>query len=211
MEQEYYRPEMLRHLPQNTQKVLDVGCADGYFGLSVKQWSGAEVWGVEMVPSIAEKAVGKLDKILVGLIDDSKTLEQLPEGYFDAIFFNDVIEHLVDPEALLLKIKSKLSPQGVIVSAIPNVRHFRTLRNLIFKKDWEYEEYGVLAYSHLRFYTQKSIQRMFKKLNFEILFFEGANATKSVRPYLYNILTFGLFGLDTRFLHFVSVVKPNKK
>jgi 2-polyprenyl-3-methyl-5-hydroxy-6-metoxy-1,4-benzoquinol methylase len=204
-----YRPEMLKFLPLNAKAVLDVGCANGDFGQSVKKLCKAEVWGIEAKSTAAAVAKSKLDHFLSGTLEEVFT--ELPDNHFDAIYFNDVLEHLVEPEAMLQKLVAKLSPEGVFITSIPNVRYFRNLINLLVKKDWEYEEWGILDRTHLRFFTQKSILNMFQRLNFEVLRFEGINPTSSHRPYIYHFLTLGLFGLDTRFLQFASVVKPKNK
>lgn len=203
-----YRPEMLKFLPKNIQAVLDVGCAVGDFGLSIKQITNAEVWGVEIRDLQAAAAKNKLDKVIHGSIVDC--VGDLPDSYFGAIFFNDVLEHLIDPEKLLLSLVPKLKPGGVFITAIPNVRYFRNLKSLFVDKDWEYQDWGILDRTHLRFYTKKSILRMFERLNFEVLNFEGINPTTSHRPYIYHILTLGFFGLDTRYLQFASVVRPRQ-
>lgn len=200
---------MLQFLPQNAKTVLDVGCANGDFGFSVKKVSQAEVWGIEAKSTAASEAQSKLDRFFSGTIEE--LLTQLPDTYFDAIYFNDVLEHLVEPEDMLKKLTPKLKPNGVFISSIPNVRYFRNLFNLLVKKDWEYEDWGILDRTHLRFFTQKSILNMFQRLNFEVLDFKGINPTSSHRPYIYHILTLGLFGLDTRFLQFASVVRPKLK
>lgn len=205
---ELFRPEMLKLLPQQAKKVLDVGCSNGHFGKSIKALNSSEVWGIEPRKDVAARAQKYLDRVLAGPVED--LMDELPDEYFDAIYFNDVLEHLIEPEEILIKLKKKLRPDGVFILAIPNVRYFRNLRNLIFKRDWEYEDIGILDRTHLRFYTQKSILRMFQRLNFEVLHFEGINATKSFRPYLYHILTFGVWGLDTKYLQFASVVRPQK-
>lgn len=196
-------------MPTSVTTALDVGCATGDFGASVKKLKSAKVWGVEVRVKEGQEAQSKLDQVFIGPIEEH--LNQLPDKYFDVIFFNDVLEHLIDPESTLLSLVPKLSPEGVFIVAIPNVRYFRNLRNLIIKKDWEYEDHGILDRTHLRFYTEKSMKTMFKRLNFDVLAFEGINPTSSVRPYIYHFLTLGIFGLDTRYLQFASVLRPKGK
>jgi 2-polyprenyl-3-methyl-5-hydroxy-6-metoxy-1,4-benzoquinol methylase len=205
---EPFRPEMLKLLPKGSQRVLDVGCSNGVFGRSIKKTNSCEVWGIEPRQDVAELAKKFLDRVLIGQIEN--LLSELPDHSFDVIFFNDVLEHLIEPEEILIQLTQKLKPDGVFILAIPNVRYFRNLKSLVVDRDWEYQDWGILDKTHLRFYTQKSILRMFQKLNFEVLHFEGINATRSYRPYFYNILTFGIWGLDTRFLQFSCVVRPLK-
>lgn len=181
------RKEMLKFLPETAKKIMDVGCGNGAFASLVKQRNNAEVWGIELMEEEAKVAQTVLHKVFIGNCE--KYIDGLPENYFDAIYFNDVLEHLVDPYAVLETLKSKLSPKGVIISSIPNVRFFRTFWRVVFLKDWKYDEYGIMDKTHLRFFTGKSIKRMYEELGYEVLIHEGINITKSLKPILFNILT----------------------
>ncbi|NJL12973.1 MAG: class I SAM-dependent methyltransferase [Microscillaceae bacterium] len=206
---EYYygeRAEMMAFYPQSARVVLDVGCAAGNFALALKQKYGAEVWGLEYEAEAARQAAEKLDKVLAG--DCALNMPLLPDAYFEVIFFNDVLEHLVDPYSVLQMAKSKLKPGGQIISSIPNVRYFRNLGNLLFKKQWKYEESGILDRTHLRFFTTRSIRDMYQELGYEILQHRGINATsRSWKPFLVNLLTFNAFS-DIRYVQFVTVARP---
>jgi len=199
------RPEMARYVPATARRILDVGCAEGVFGAHLKKKNQAEVWGIELVPAIAEQAAQRLDKVFCG--DVSQQLENLPDGYFDCAIFNDVIEHLVDPYSMLRAVQKKLAPGGVIVCSIPNIRFFRNLFNLVVRGEWRYEDAGIMDKTHLRFFTKKSIREMFDSLNYRVLKLEGINPTSSWRVKLLNFLAFGQLS-DTRYLQFACVAAP---
>lgn len=180
------RREMLHYLPEKAKKILDVGCGNGAFASLVKQKNIAEVWGIELMEEEAIIAKTVLDNVLIGSCEIH--LNELPEKYFDAIYFNDVLEHLADPYSVLEILKSKLAPNGVIISSIPNVRFYRSFAKVVFAKDWKYEEYGIMDKTHLRFFTGKSIKRMYEDLGYKVLVHEGLNKTKSLKPFLFNAL-----------------------
>jgi GT2 family glycosyltransferase/2-polyprenyl-3-methyl-5-hydroxy-6-metoxy-1,4-benzoquinol methylase/Tfp pilus assembly protein PilF len=170
-----------------SQTILDVGCATGMFGSQMKQKLGAEVWGVEPVEDIGEKAKDVIDKVYIGKIEDQ--INQLPKNYFDSIIFADVLEHLEDPYLILDLIKEKLSDNGEIIASIPNVRHWSVLKDLIEGK-WEYQDAGILDRTHLRFFTKSSIIKMFQNAGYKI---NDIQATKfgeyKISPKLLNALT----------------------
>lgn len=199
------RPEMIKYIPKNSKKILDVGCGRGLFGSQLKQNFNAEVWGIEIDERAGEQAKEKIDKVFIG--DVMKLISEIPDKYFDCIVFNDILEHLIDPYSLLLKIKSKLTENGVIVCSIPNVRYFLNLMNLMIKKQWKYEDAGILDKTHLRFFTEKSIKEMFKDLDYELIRIEGINPIKSWKFSLLNILSFGYLS-DTKFMQFACAAKP---
>ncbi len=199
------RHEMLKFIPVDAAKILDVGCGEGKFSFQLKQRSNTEIWGIELDNISGEIAKTRLDNVLIGNLNG--IIPTLPENYFDCIIFNDILEHLEDPYNTLLNIKSKLSQNGVVVSSIPNVRYISNLKKLLFDKDWHYEDEGILDKTHLRFFTQKSIINMFDTLGFEILQMEGINPSKSKNLKLANFIFMGNL-TDAKFLQFASVVKP---
>lgn len=179
------RYEMLKYLPKNAKTILEIGCGNGSFISEIKKTIDGEFWGIELMPDEAEEAKIVMDKIFVGLCEDF--IDDLPDNYFDAIYFNDVLEHLFDPKTVLIRLKKKLSSKGIIISSIPNIRYHSALKMLCIQKDWKYEGFGVMDFTHIRFFTKKSIRRLYEEAGYNVLTNEGINRTKSIKPYLYNI------------------------
>jgi 2-polyprenyl-3-methyl-5-hydroxy-6-metoxy-1,4-benzoquinol methylase len=207
------RPEMLPFVPARCRRVLDVGCAEGVFGESLKRTREIEVWGVEPVKSAAAIAVAKLDSVVEGVFGPEITL---PIGTFDCIFFNDVLEHMLAPEMALRHARALLAPGGVIVASIPNIRSFPVVWQLIFHASWEYRDCGVLDRTHLRFFTKSSIINMFEREGFALESICGINAYKGIpnvsrhlwRAFrLANAFFLGKFD-DMKFQQFAVVARP---
>ncbi len=199
------RPEMMDFIPCSAKTILDIGCGEGLFGRQLKQKINAEVWGIEIDKTAGALAQTKIDKVYIG--DIVQLIDDIPNNFFDCIVFNDVLEHLVDPFYILLRIKDKLTKDGVVVSSIPNVRYFYTLKDLLIKKQWKYEDEGILDKTHLRFFTLLSIVEMFNSLDYEIRTIKGINPIKSWKLVLLNILSFGYLS-DIKYLQFACVAKP---
>jgi Methylase involved in ubiquinone/menaquinone biosynthesis len=198
------RTDVAAFIPKSIKTILDIGCGQGAFLKLVKDQTGAESWGIEMITEVAEIAKGQVDNILVGKIED--VLSSIPDNYFDCITFNDVLEHLIEPTEVLKMIRSKLSQKGIIIASIPNVRHFRNLYELLIKKDWEYKEGGILDSTHLRFFTQKSMKSMFEKAGYIVIKQEGTNKIRSWQFILFNLITFYFFA-DTYHSQFLNIVQ----
>ena len=158
------RPEIYGMIPESVQKVLEIGCAAGGFRLNFPEQ--VEYWGVEPVREAAEQARQKNMKVLCGIYDE--VCDQVPTAYFDVVACNDVIEHVPDPEAFLVSLKSKLAPNGVLIGSVPNVRFWGNLINMLVRRDWKYEESGVLDRTHLRFFTAKSFRRLMHDAGYEL-------------------------------------------
>jgi ubiquinone/menaquinone biosynthesis C-methylase UbiE len=200
------RQEMLQFVPETTRRLVDIGCGEGGFGCGVKQHlPQCEVWGVELVEAAARIAAGRCDKVINAPFDD---MEALPSGHFDVVTMNDVLEHLPYPEPALATVKRILKPGGLLVMSLPNVAHYLNVRDLVFRNDWEYQEFGVLDRTHLRFFTQKSAVRTLKENGFEVLRAQGINPSP-LKPH-YAVLFALLPGLmrPMRFPQFAIVARP---
>jgi 2-polyprenyl-3-methyl-5-hydroxy-6-metoxy-1,4-benzoquinol methylase len=132
-----------------------------------------EKWGVEPTQAAASVAKGRLTHVINKSFDDAKF--DLPLNYFDLVICNDVIEHMTDHDAFLMEIKKYIVPGGAIVGSIPNVRYHKNLFNLLFVKDWEYMEWGVLDRTHFRFFTEKSLRRSLSSAGFMVEALQGIN------------------------------------
>jgi len=207
---DYYstREEMLPFIPDGARKILDLGCGEGGFGGLLKEERGVEVWGVEKDEVVAETASRVLDKVIVA--DVERNSIDLPQNYFDCIVFNDVLEHFVDPWAILKIIGCHLVDKGFIVASIPNVRYWDNLWNLLVRKSWRYTDQGILDITHLRFFTKKSIADLFQSCGYEIVEITGIGKKRSKRFLIGFLNALTLRALDdTKYLQFACVVKKN--
>lgn len=202
------RSEMLKYIPAGTRTTLEVGCGLGGFSALVKEKFEAETWAVEVDKEAAQEAAKKLNTVINR--DIGTSLNQIPDNYFDCIIFLDVLEHLADPYSLLVRMREKLTDNGVIVASIPNVRYYRNLIDLVLKGNWDYQDAGILDKTHLRFFTYKSILKMFEQLGFEVLVIEGIQPTRNKRLRLLNTLLFKALE-DVKYLRFVAVARPRTR
>lgn len=210
IENPYYistRADIEPYIPQNMKRTLDVGCATGAFSCMLKEKKNvSETWGIEMVEECALEAKGKLNNVLIGAFDEVH--QDLPENYFNCIFFNDVLEHMAKPEDCLVKIKGKLSSDGIIMASIPNVRYVEVLKELVLRKDWEYTDSGIMDRTHLRFFTKKSMMRMLDECGYKINLIKGINGVgKRSLTNILNALFFKKFD-DIKYRQFLIVAAP---
>ena len=161
---EFYNPYLLNFVPAGS-KVLDVGCNGGQFGKKLIADKGCSVFGVDISSNAIMEAKKHLDAARVMDIEQ----ESLPfkDEKFDIIVFGDVLEHLVNPEKVLIDFKKNLSPNGKVLVSLPNVANISVRFRLLVGK-WEYRPSGILDETHLRFYTLKSMKRLFAKCGFKI-------------------------------------------
>lgn len=162
------RPDVLKLIPTGIRTVLDIGCSTGELGQAIKEKTGATVIGVDTSVEMAAVAKEKNDKVIIGNIEDQKTLEQIENKKFDVIILADVLEHLINPWQTLKKLTNFLSPSGVVIASIPNVGHLDTLYNLLINNYWPYRDRGIHDRTHMRFFTLKNIGELFKEAGLKI-------------------------------------------
>jgi len=82
-----------------------------------------------------------------------------PGGPFDAIVYGDVIEHLVDPLAVLVGLNRALASDGLVFISVPNIAHLY-VRLLLLVGRFDYTDRGILDNTHLRFFTEHSLRAL---------------------------------------------------
>ncbi len=161
------RRELLPFLPAEAALILDVGCGMGGFSRVAKATSsGLVAWGIEPNPGAAAHAAGTLDRVVTGNFPDDMPTDS---PRFDTIFFNDVLEHMVEPWDALVAAKPFIADGGQVVASLPNVRHYKVLDSLIRRADFTYTDSGVLDRTHLRFFTRSTMVEMFDSTGYDVI------------------------------------------
>jgi 2-polyprenyl-3-methyl-5-hydroxy-6-metoxy-1,4-benzoquinol methylase len=194
------RLEIQACLPSEYNTVLEVGCGIGNFSNSLK--NNIELWGVEPHPDAFKIASTKQFKTLLGVYDEIE--DQLPDSYFDLVICNDVIEHMPDHKGFLKSIQCKMKPTASLIGSMPNVRFYKNLYAFLIKKDWKYANSGILDYTHLCFFTEKSLKETLIDSGFKIHFFKGINPKGAHFKTLIGIFKYFFFFFfpDTKFTQF---------
>jgi len=162
---EFDRPDVLEHVPSTARHILDIGCGGGRLGEAIKRRQAAHVTGIELNSNAAEAACQRLDDVYIGNVQSEGI--DFPEGTFDCVICADVLEHLRDPAAVLKKIRRWLTPEGMLVTSLPNVRNHTVIRSLL-AGNWTYESAGLLDEDHVRFFTRREIEKLLFRCGFDV-------------------------------------------
>ena len=213
--QNYYngfRNDQSAYYPILPKRILEIGGGDGEnrknFNCEV------EYWLIEPNLESATSAKNIVTNVYVGTYDEVSEL--IPDGYFDLIICNDVIEHIPNWSQFLINIQNKLTDtDSVLIGSIPNIRFFHSLYILLMKKDWPYERLngGIFDITHLAFFTLISltnelIYAKFKinKISLERKFKYTKNQNKI--KYLITLIFIAILGKDSAYSHiYFSVSK----
>ncbi len=161
------RPDLVGMFRGQPRNAVDVGCATGENGLLIKQkFPNCSVWGVETNRAAAAVASGRLDRVLVGKMEDFNLEELgLKKGELDAVLFADVLEHMYDPWRTMVSVREYLSDDGEVVISIPNIRNLTVLVSLV-GGTWDYESQGLLDITHIRFFTKTTFERLISETGY---------------------------------------------
>ncbi|APV48774.1 hypothetical protein BWI17_03195 [Betaproteobacteria bacterium GR16-43] len=169
---DYVNVHLLACIAQPPRHVLELGCNAGALGQELKKrHPGAKVVGIEAGRAAADVAATRLDQVICSRLEDV----DLPghgfqRGAFDLMIAADILEHLVNPWNVLVRMRPFLAPDAIVLASIPNVRNLGLLEQLAVHGRWDYAERGLLDVTHLRFFTLSGMRRMFEETGYR---FEG--------------------------------------
>jgi methionine biosynthesis protein MetW len=110
-------------------RILDLGCYDGVFTQEVARAAQAQqVHGIELLEEHAAKARAR------GVTVTQADLEQplpLPDGSFDLVHANQLIEHLKHTDTLLREARRLCAPGGLVVISTNNFSSWHNIATLV--------------------------------------------------------------------------------
>jgi 2-polyprenyl-3-methyl-5-hydroxy-6-metoxy-1,4-benzoquinol methylase len=159
------RQDVVALLPRPLGRVLDVGCGEGGVAGPLRAAGADSISGIELLEEPARRARARYDEVVVG--DALEAVEEL-EGRFETILCYDVLEHLVDPGALLAKLIERSTPGGRLHVSVPNARHVSLLGDLIVHGTFGYAPVGHRDATHLRWFTRRDILRLVEEYGWRV-------------------------------------------
>jgi len=153
----------LEAIPQGA-RVLDLGCAGGYFGDTLRRERACRVTGVDRFPLGPGVEV---DRFIRHDLNDGLPAVDLRE--YDYILLLDVIEHLSSPEAFVdhLRTAMKLAPAAKLLVSTANIG-FAVTRFMHLVGQFNYGKRGILDLTHSRLFTFSSLRRLFEQGGFRV-------------------------------------------
>jgi len=109
-------------------RVLEVGCGGGNV---LERVAGRRV-GIDLSPFILHKARARLGTSALLARGDAMSLP-FADGVFDRVFCSEVLEHVLEPEAVVREMRRVLSPRGHAVVSVPNEALINRVKGIVFK------------------------------------------------------------------------------
>ncbi|MFA6598347.1 MAG: class I SAM-dependent methyltransferase [Ignavibacteriaceae bacterium] len=167
---------------------LDVGCGEGNT-LSKAQHYGWEAWGVDVADNRSKEAKDKNIQFKRSTLVNAN----FPADYFDCIYCDSVLEHVLNPVEYLKEIHRILKKGGVVYIGVPNEESFfNDIKKIMFY-----------------FLQKKQIAAQLKPFDspYHIVGFTKKSFTYTIKENKFKMLEFRNFGRKFEFLGF----KPNTR
>lgn len=150
-------PKLMEFFPKS---ILDIGCADGYLGLTLGRWGIPSV-GINLhLPSI-ELARHRAElnhipaKFVHGDFRDYQTQH-------DAVVFFEILEHLPDPVSAIEKAFSLVKPGGRLYISTPRAGDSLGVLSHIADENREPWDIDDKPAGHLQLFTEEEFKKLLK-------------------------------------------------
>ena len=147
--------------------VLEFGPGNGRMTSYLMEEKKCQVSIVELDKELYDHVSQFSTNAFYGNIDENDWVEYFAGKTFDYIVFADVLEHLMNPQSALAKVKPFLKPGGQILITFPNLAHNSVLIDL-FNNRLTWNETGLLDATHKSFYLQEGFEKVFAEVGLYI-------------------------------------------
>jgi 2-polyprenyl-3-methyl-5-hydroxy-6-metoxy-1,4-benzoquinol methylase len=143
---------------------LDVGCGEGWM-LDAMHKRGYKVQGFDF----SRAGIAKWHEYLLPYFIQGNIYNLLEQHFksderYDVIFLGNVLEHVVNPEELLRKIKQLLSPQGILIIVVPN--DFSDLQLHLLEINAAMQPWWLAYPEHLSYFNSDSMKNLLEDVGF---------------------------------------------
>lgn len=149
------------------RRFLEVGCGEG-FVLAAAKSAGWDITGIDFSshgvnsfhPDLAESLItGDAYSIFEDLCDNKRL--------FDACVIQNVLEHVIDPQAMLARLRGLLSPNGIVSINVPN--DYSRLQELATARGHIEREFWFAPPEHLHYFNTENGPRFVESCGFKVV------------------------------------------
>ena len=183
----YYRAhelkiqKIIQLIDGSPKKILDLGCADGWFGKLLKDKFNAKVYGTDIGEKMLKIAENR--GLIIKKFDLSVNKWPYESDFFDLIIAGDIIEHIYDTENFVSECKRVLKTNGQLIISTPNINAYHNRFLVIFGKMPFFFDFApnISMYNflppmgHIRVFNKYSLIKLIKKFDLKIEKIYGAN------------------------------------
>jgi len=162
-------PARVIRIVGENKRVLEIGCGPGSITKLLTSVSKCRVTALDIDAESIEKIQAYCDEAFQADLNDPAWLRTLEnKEKFDVLVAADVLEHVYTPSAVLQGMKTLLDDNGYMVISLPHAGH-SVIHACLFDEDFEYNDFGLLDRTHIRFFGIKNIQNLFDDSGLKIV------------------------------------------
>ncbi len=143
------------------ESLLDIGCSVGYI-IAAGNLLGMRASGVDVSTFAVKAAVER------GLHARVGSLEHIPydDAQFGLVVMRHVLEHTATPKQALQEVRRVLSPSGLILVMVPDVKYWK---GQWLKKSYRFFRPDDLGRQHAVYYSTLTLRRLLRDCGFRVL------------------------------------------
>lgn len=150
------------------KRVLELGSGPGSITRLLKG-NHCRITALELDGEAIEIVSEYCEKVYPCDLNDPEWPSKLSgSGKFEVVVAGDVLEHLYDPWTTLGKLQPLLTEDGYVVVSLPHIAH-NAIAACLLTGNFEYQPWGLLDKTHIRFFGIKNIQKLFDDAGFKII------------------------------------------
>ncbi|MEK7116766.1 MAG: class I SAM-dependent methyltransferase [Patescibacteria group bacterium] len=152
------RFEIISKLIPKGKRLLDIGCGEGYM-IDFFKKGGWDVLGLDYSGFGCSKMnPACLSMVKIG--DIYRSIDELisKKGKFDVISLKNVLEHVLEPEILLKKIKKLARSNTILIVTVPN--DFSFYQNFLLKEKMIDNPFWVIIPDHISYFEKNSLKKI---------------------------------------------------
>ena len=161
-------PERVIRVVGKDKRVLELGTGPGSITRFLKD-NGCRVTGLELDEEAIEIVTPYCERIYRCNLNDPAWPSIVSDySRFEVIVLADVLEHLYDPWEVLKSVHGLLADDGYVVVSLPHSGHNSVITCLL-RGDFDYQPWGILDKTHIRFFGIKNIATLFAEAGLKIV------------------------------------------
>jgi 2-polyprenyl-3-methyl-5-hydroxy-6-metoxy-1,4-benzoquinol methylase len=162
-------PAKIIRMIGSRKKVLEIGIGPGSIARYLFSEGHCKVTGIEIDARAIEIARPFCESIYKADLNKSDWVNLVEDqGPFDVVLAADVLEHLYEPWVVLAQMKALVRKGGSLIVSLPHIGHAAVVACLM-AEDFEYQDWGLLDRTHIRFFAIKNIQKLIKQVGLKII------------------------------------------
>jgi SAM-dependent methyltransferase len=162
-------------------RLLEIGCGEGWF-LKAALGAGYEARGLEF----SDYGLKRFNPQLAPRVDFGDAFEALDRlidqrAQVDVCVMEHVLEHVLDPQALLARLPAVLAPGGAVAITVPN--DFSALQLRARALGHIDRDFWVAPPQHLNYFNSETLPRLLERMGFQVL---GGHASFPIDWFLFH-------------------------